>query len=135
NRNPLATVPLPIQPTPIFPGCPMIVPIPTPPASASLARYALLITDLSGSSGPPGGPGVGSDTTDFVLFPLDTALAPTIESIDVSAGDVTITWSSTPDRTYRLQSSSSVSGPTWTDLGDVLAVDTDTSLAVPVGAA
>ncbi len=136
NRTPMATFPLPAQPMLIPDGGMDTITIP-PSLIPDGAQFLLFITDLAPASaaGGPGGPKPNSSTatTDFVLLPLDTALRPAIEEIDASGDSVMITWTSVSGRTYRLQSKPAVDGAAWTDLGDVVASDADTSSTVPVG--
>lgn len=125
-RSPLATFPL-AEPGSLQMGgaATMLLP-PSPPG----AMYALILVALKDGQGNPG-------AMDFVLVPLDAALAPTVQSIGVSGGNVTIDWTSVYGRMYQLQSKENLGGASsWGNVGSpVMAVGEDTSMTVPVGGA
>ncbi|MBI3851483.1 MAG: hypothetical protein HY298_14590 [Verrucomicrobia bacterium] len=134
NRNPMGSAPLQFDMPYLMPGGAMMVPIPPAPMGARYSFFDVFV-DLAPGARPSGiGPaGVASATEDFLLMALDAEVQPIIEDIQLSGTDATVTWTSVPGRTYRLQSNSSVNGAVWTDLGDVAATDPDTSMTVPIG--
>jgi hypothetical protein len=63
-----------------------------------------------------------SDSRTFRLTILPRSTFPVIQSINNSAGTVTLRWSALPGRTYRVLAKSSLDEPNWRDLaGDVTA--------------
>jgi hypothetical protein len=126
TRSPLATFPL-AEPGPISMGGAATIALPPSPSGS---MFALILVALKDGQGNPG-------AMDFVLVPLDAALAPTIQSIGVSGGNVMIDWTSIYGRMYQLQSSISITNPfPWINVGSpVMAVGEDTSMTVPVGGA
>jgi hypothetical protein len=128
TRSPLATMPMQ-GPGPINTGgaAVMLNPQPFPPG----ARYEIIIVALNNDVGMPG-------ARDFVLLPLDTVLAPGIQSINISGGNVILHIDSDIGRSYQLQSVSAL-GPQplpWTNMGDpVMATGADTILSAPVSGA
>ena len=130
-------------PNPTITGYDVLAAQPAPAGTASSPPIILADDFQCTTPGPitaspkgAGGPTLGDDTLDFIQLPLDTALAPIIQSINVSGGNVSIDWSSVEGRTYQLLSTTSLNPPAWTDVsnGGVQALGTDTSLTVPVGA-
>jgi hypothetical protein len=105
----------------------MLNPQPLPPG----ARYEIIIVALNNDVGMPG-------ARDFVLLPLDTEMAPGIQSINISGGNVVIHIDSEIGHSYQLQQASDL-GPRphpWTDLGEpVMATGADTILSAPVSGA
>jgi hypothetical protein len=95
NRNPIVTVPLPIQPTPIQPGCPTRIPLPQAPPTA---QYAVIILNLSDAQGQP-------STMDFMLLPLDSALRPTMETGGIRDSFFDVFVDFMPARLYRVRES------------------------------
>jgi hypothetical protein len=95
NRNPIASIALPIQPTPLQTGCPMRILLPPAPPGA---QYALFVVNLNNAQGQPA-------TMDFVQFPLDTALRPTIEPTGLMDSFFDVFFSPVPGRTYRVRES------------------------------
>ncbi len=61
--------------------------------------------------------------------------APVFQSVAVTNGVVNLTWSSFPNVSYQLQSASSLSNPTWTNLVMVTAAGNLTGTLQPVGLA
>ena len=98
------------------------------PAGPATDQFALFVINLDDSSGRLG-------ATDFLLAPLDAALAPIIQSVGVSGGNITIGWSSAYGRNYKLQSRSALTGASsWGDVGSpVMAVGGNTSMTTPTG--
>ena len=98
------------------------------PAGPATAQFALFVINLDDSSGRLG-------ATDFLLAPLDAALAPIIQSVGVSGGNITIGWSSAYGRSYQLQSRGTLTGASsWGNVGSaVMAVGGETSITVPLG--
>ena len=128
TRSPLATLPMQ-GPGPINPGgaAVMLNPQPLPPG----ARYEIIIVALNNDVGMPG-------ARDFVLLPLDTEMAPGIQSISISGGNVILHIDSDIGRSYQLQSVSAL-GPQpspWINVGEpVMATGGDTILSAPVSGA
>jgi hypothetical protein len=128
TRSPLATLTMQ-GPGPINPGgaAVMLNPQPFPPG----ARYEIIIVALNNDVGMPG-------ARDFVLLPLDTEMAPGIQSINLSGGNVILHIDSDIGRSYQLQSVSAL-GPQplpWINMGEpVMATGGDTILSAPVSGA
>jgi VCBS repeat-containing protein len=82
-----------------------------------------------------GSPNLSATNTFLVVVPASTAApAPVIQSITVSAGIATITWTSATDHTYRLQYSDSLTPTNWNDVApDVTATGSTTSMTNAVG--
>jgi len=101
----------------------MLNPQPLPPG----AMYALIIVVLTGPSGNPG-------AQDFVLVPLDQALAPAVQSIGFSGnGDFLMHFDSEIGRSYQLQSSDNITDSGWINVGDpVMATGSDTAFTAPI---
>jgi hypothetical protein len=75
--------------------------------------------------------------TDYLLIPLDSALQPFIDSVGIAGSQVSLSFSSVPGRTYRVQYKSDLGAPSWaaTSLGDIPADTGETAASLPVGAA
>jgi hypothetical protein len=61
--------------------------------------------------------------------------APVFQPVALTNGAVNLTWSSFPDVSYQLQSASSLSNPTWTNVFKVTAAGNLTSTLLPLGSA
>jgi hypothetical protein len=124
-RRPMATQQLQHPPDPCFPGEAGLVPIPTPPNGAT---YALFVVPLEDPLGNPG-------AMDFVLVPLEAASPPEIQSVNLTAGNVLVDWSSVYGEMYQLQSTPVLdASPIWSNVGNqIMAVGGDTIVSVPVG--
>src|SRR5207244_8754200 len=94
QRSPISMAMLTTPTNPIVPGGAMLIPLPQAPAGS---RYAMLKINLSDPEPTP-------STTDFVLLPLDGELQPLIDAVRLARVSVRLTFSSTPDRTYAVQS-------------------------------
>ena len=78
-------------------------------------------------------------TTDYLLLPLDSALAPQVDAAPMMMGSgLNLMWFSTPGRAYRVQMRSDLSpAGAWSDssMGDIYAEDGITSVMVPLSGA
>jgi subtilase family serine protease len=61
--------------------------------------------------------------------------APVFQSVALTGGTINLTWSSISNVSYQVQSASSLSNPTWTDVVKVTAAGNLTSTLQPVGSA
>ena len=61
--------------------------------------------------------------------------APVFQSVALTGGTIHLTWSSVPNVSYQVQSASSLSNPTWTNVVKVTAAGNLTSTLQPVGSA
>jgi hypothetical protein len=123
QRNPIATFPLPIQPTTVNPGCAFRVPVPTGPATAQYAMFTMNLGDDQG----------GVATMDFLQLPLELSLRPVISGLDPSGGNLNLRWFSIPGRSYRVQSAGSLTD-SFFDIfyGDMLSDTDEVSVMVPM---
>src|SRR5439155_17040749 len=93
QRNPISTAMLSAPSDKIMPGGAMLIPIPSAPAGA---RYVMFMINLSDPAPTP-------STTDFILLPLDGELQPVIDSVALAGSSISLTFSSTPERSYHVQ--------------------------------
>ncbi|MCX6924827.1 MAG: hypothetical protein NT154_16690, partial [Verrucomicrobia bacterium] len=123
----MTTFALPAAPLPVPPSQTGTFSLPEAPANA---QYLVLVLNL-------GADAINPATVDYLQFPLDTALRPTVESIDSTDTSVTLIWSTLPGRTYRVQHADVLSGtmtPEWVDEpGDVYTEGYNVSKQVPIG--
>ncbi len=128
QRSPISVVPLTAPPNPLLPGD--WASMAGPAAMPSAAQYVLIIVVCRNADGQLG-------ATDFVLLPLDAALAPSLTSVAgpsaIAGGNVTIHVASLVGRTYQLQFSGTLNGATsWVNVGSpVMANGADTMFSVP----
>ena len=61
--------------------------------------------------------------------------APVFQSVALTGGTINLTWGSVPNVSYQVQSASSLSNPTWTNVVKVTAAGNLTSTSEPVGSA
>jgi hypothetical protein len=124
QRNPMAVIPLDIPQGSLLPGDGSVIQGPT--ASLPAVQYAVIIAALNDASGDLG-------ATDFVLLPLDAALAPSLNSATFSGRNVVLHIGSLVGRTYQLQSNGALDGTSpWVNVGNpVTALDGDTMFTVP----
>jgi len=61
--------------------------------------------------------------------------APVFQSVALTGGTINLKWSSIPNVSYQVQSASSLSNPTWTNVVKVTATGNLTSTLQPVGSA
>ena len=108
----------------IMPGGAMLIPIPQAPAGA---RYVMFMINLSDPAPTP-------STTDFILLPLDGELQPVIDSVALAGSSISLTFSSTPERSYHVQYKTDLSASGWSDsaLGDIVADTSETTVMVPL---
>jgi hypothetical protein len=129
QRNPMSVVPLSPPQNALLPGdwASMAGPD-TLPAGA---QYVLIIVVCRNADRQLG-------ATDFVLLPLDAALAPSLTSVGISGNNVMIHFGSLLGRTYQLQSTSAITDGTipWANVGNpVMATGADTMFTMPAGGA
>jgi hypothetical protein len=128
QRDPLSVSSLDTPQNPLLPGD--WAAIAGPAALPAGAQYAIIIVALQDGSGHFAG-------TDYVLLPLDAALAPSIMSVGVAGGNFMIHIDSIVGRTYQLQTAGDLSSPNpWANVGNpVMANGADTMFTEKAGGA
>ena len=123
QRNPLATFPLPIQPTQLMPGASMRVPLPQAPAGAHYAMFMIGLADAQRNDA----------TLDFLQLPLDIEIRPIIRSFSPGGGGLQLSFPTIPDRMYRIQQANDLRSSFFDIFTEIAGDGTDMDVMVPIG--